>query len=643
LAAAGLLALVGVAWLGTLSATVPLIGLALLLWFAVEWLLFAIRFRANSDRLVVHRTLLQGGRPAPALWAGATARVRVTVENAGRLRWPLVFLEDRLPAEFPGADPGNRVVANLGPGESSTIEYELKPEHPGALRFEGVRVRVADPAGLFYRRLFLRDPVEYLVLPPLTDDEGRHRARKTFNTLPPPGVHRLKRPGSGSELLDLRDYRPGDPPKMIAWKPSARRDRLITKEYESEVPVRYMLFLDGSTGGRVGPPGKAPVVRLSHVAAGIAQAAAASRDLVGLAVFDESGVDLVKPARTHAHMVRILRKLGEAAAQLPNPGHTDPDLLARYAYPVGQELYPELLSPDVNSRPFGLFWKPIADSRWLWLVLGLLACPGLLVSRDVLESVAWVAATLSPPGKSWIWMIAMVALPGVLATLIWLIHGARGLFPPRAPRTARRKQLAALYANLDDAGPAAIERYLADDLAFADRTTRFLLDHRVRTPLVLTDKEGRYRFRSEQKLEVLAAAMVRSVSTARDNELFVVLADLAELADSLEPLVRAARLARARHHQVLVLVAWPPDVPPPEAVRTPDAAAHPGAADRLPSGLRIANLVRAVVASRYRRGYEEVRTALGRAGAAVVRVEDGDPVRLVLDRLDRIRGAGVRR
>jgi hypothetical protein len=61
------------------------------------------------------------------------------------------------------------------------------------------------------------------------------------------------------------------------------------------------------------------------------------------------------------------------------------------------------------------------------------------------------------------------------------------------------------------------------------------------------------------------------------------------------------------------------------------------------AGLRIANLARFVLASRYVRGYEEVRSALGRVGARVVRVEDGDPVQLVLDRLDRIRGTGVRR
>ena len=42
---------------------------------------------------------------------------------------------------------------------------------------------------------------------------------------------------------------------MIAWKASARRDRLMTKELESEVPVRCTLFVDASSSVRVGPVG----------------------------------------------------------------------------------------------------------------------------------------------------------------------------------------------------------------------------------------------------------------------------------------------------------------------------------------------------------------------------------------------------
>ena len=68
-------------------------------------------------------------------------------------------------------------------------------------------------------------------------------------------------------------------------------------------------------------------------------------------------------------------------------------------------------------------------------------------------------------------------------------------------------------------------------------------------------------FRSESKIEVLSRALLRSVAHCRDNELFVLLADLFELGDHLEPLLRAVRVACARHHQVLVICPWMPGIP----------------------------------------------------------------------------------
>jgi hypothetical protein len=150
----------------------------------------------------------------------------------------------------------------------------------------------------------------------------------------------------------------------------------------------------------------------------------------------------------------------------------------------------------------------------------------------------------------------------------------------------------------------------------------------VRLPLVLYDKQGRYRFRSEGKIPVLAASLLRAVGRARDNELYVVLADLAELGRDVQPLVNAATVARARHHQVLVIVPWPADLP--------TEAQQPGSA-------KIGAVVRSVLVSRYPRGFAELRTDLARAGATVIRVTDGDPVRLVLERLNQLRGARIRR
>ena len=158
-------------------------------------------------------------------------------------------------------------------------------------------LQLADLHGLFYRRAFVPAVGHYRVLPALAEAEGPSGTVKRHNLLPPPGVHRLRRGGSGSELLELRDYLPGDPPRTVAWKVSARRDRLITKEFESEVPVRCTLFVDTSNSVRLGPPGQNGLAGLIEIAATVAQAAAGARDLIGLCLFDEQTAHVIRPAQ----------------------------------------------------------------------------------------------------------------------------------------------------------------------------------------------------------------------------------------------------------------------------------------------------------------------------------------------------------
>ena len=53
--------------------------------------------------------------------------------------------------------------------------------------------------------------------------------------------------------------------------------------------------------------------------------------------------------------------------------------------------------------------------------------------------------------------------------------------------------------------------------------------------------------------------------------------------------------------------------------------------------------VRQSLTKQYHESFRALRRELGRAGATVMRVNDGDPVQLVLDRLDRLRGLRTRR
>src|SRR5262249_594916 len=227
-------------------------------------------------------------------------------------------------------------------GQTSSIESHIRCPSTGQVRFEGIAVHVTDLQGFFYHRAFVPAVALYRVLPVLGDIDSKMPATKRFNLLPPPGMHRHRRPGSGSELLDLRDYLPGDPPRMIAWKVSARRDKLITKEFESDVPVRCTLFVDTSHSVRLGPQGQNALARLVAIAAAVAQASAGNRDPVGLGLIDEQKVTYLRPQRTRRHLTQVLNLLAGAASLTPTTGEVAADSLLPLGYSFAQEVYPQL-------------------------------------------------------------------------------------------------------------------------------------------------------------------------------------------------------------------------------------------------------------------------------------------------------------
>ncbi|MFI4982665.1 MAG: hypothetical protein ACHQIO_20120, partial [Nevskiales bacterium] len=112
------------------------------------------------------------------------------------------------------------------------------------------------------------------------------------------------------------------------------------------------------------------------------------------------------------------------------------------------------------------------------------------------------------------------------------------------------------------------------------------------------------------------------------------LADVIELSDRLDPLLRAVRVALARHHQVMIVCPWPPGLPPPQAVG--DTAAMPPPDDVL-------GLLRLTTAERFQRAFADLRQTFARLGVPVLCAVNEDSVRLILERMDRLRLIGRRR
>jgi uncharacterized protein (DUF58 family) len=642
------------------NAGMGLLAMTIGLWLIWEWIGFTIRARIVMRSLRFERIICDDHGPVESLWAGRSFQIEVSAHLPEGVALPFVVLADRLPFGVEKIAGSERWQGALEPGQTVRWSYRIRCQGLGQIRFEGVSLQLSDLCGLFYQATFLLDPVRYRVLPPLTDIRGKTARLKRHNLLPPPGIHRFRRPGSGSELLDLRDYRPGDPPKTIAWKVSARRDRLISKDFESDVPVRCTLFVDTSNSVRVGPQGKNTLARLVEISTNVAQANAGTRDLTGLCLFDETSATPIRPARGSRHLAELLNRLTDAAGLAPSTGKSSNDTLLPLAYSFAREVYPELMRSEINRFPWWLPWifpqplysrpqKRLVDyldygQRFYWIafVAGLIYALYLFFTGETQAGIFLLVAIL------------LISL-GFLVFLDFTFRGHR--------RVRWRKKLSALLSIQQGLAPGGLSILMEDDERFSLALQRFLADHQVPYSLPLYDETGQYLFAAPAKLQVLAGALLRAVGRGHDNELFVLLLDLLELPDHLGPVLRAVRAALARHHQVMVICPWPAGVPSKSQGRegeedrdlvqqvatnkrkrkTTQGLPRPfsrSSSRPSPSHLRRTALLQKLTTERFHRSFRRVQRAFARLGVPVICARDQEPARLIIDRMNRLRPLG---
>lgn len=162
---------------------------------------------------------------AEPVHAGQPLRLRVAIEAGGR--------HDRPGLELRAGDA--HAAFDLRAGERSEVVVMLATARRGWLSPGRLQASTRRPLGLARAWSWLMPDVRLLVYPapeaeavPLPEPGGE-------------GAHRRSR-SQGEQPHHLRDYRPGDPLRQVAWKASARSDRLLVREYEAS--ARRELELD---------------------------------------------------------------------------------------------------------------------------------------------------------------------------------------------------------------------------------------------------------------------------------------------------------------------------------------------------------------------------------------------------------------
>lgn len=218
------------------------------------------------------RRLRVSRRAPPYVFSGDNLAIDYTLENARRWSAALaLFVEDDLAAfdkssvgpglatsrsladHVPGRErvrirwanvPIPRVFFARVPGRGRGRErWEGNAPSRGRYRFRTIEVATRSPFGLFERRVTIDAPQELIVYPMVGHLTRRWHLmhRQAVDTR---RGQRHDRSAQQQEYHGLRDYRPGDSPRWIHWRTSARIGKPMIKEFEQQNEQDLSILLD---------------------------------------------------------------------------------------------------------------------------------------------------------------------------------------------------------------------------------------------------------------------------------------------------------------------------------------------------------------------------------------------------------------
>jgi uncharacterized protein (DUF58 family) len=169
------------------------------------------------------------------VFAGRGVPLGVCLGN--RKRWRTSY---SLTVEVVGqAGSPSAYVPRLPPGDEQIVTWPAAFAARGRRSFPALRLSTRFPFGLFVKAGQVAIDADVIVFPevrPIDPDARRQLAA---------GGASIRRRGRGTDLYNLRDYHPGDEPRLVHWPSSAKTGGLVVRELEADTAADVRIVLDG--------------------------------------------------------------------------------------------------------------------------------------------------------------------------------------------------------------------------------------------------------------------------------------------------------------------------------------------------------------------------------------------------------------
>lgn len=268
------------------------------------------------------------------------------VENRSATEIRLGLIETPVPTIGFAAD---EVVARVAARSGAHVRAGYLPRERGAATFGDVYLWTENRIGLVRRRFVHAASERVRVFPDLSAIErDGYLARR--RTLVESGLRRLKLRGTGTEFESLREYVPGDAFRVVDWKATARRGRLMVQQHEVERSQQVVVALDAGRlmWPRIGLQRKFDYALTAALS--VARIAQAADDNVGLVAFAAAPRLWIKPRRGAAHVAALARAAYDLQPALEEPDYETffTELRRRYTKRSLIVLFTDLFDPTTS-------------------------------------------------------------------------------------------------------------------------------------------------------------------------------------------------------------------------------------------------------------------------------------------------------